>query len=103
MNLLNDSGPQGRRYKCPVEWTFSRCGICALRLRNLSHDISQHHSSVRLDLACVRSRHSGKAWVDYHDVVKGLPLHLCWRHLSLPQTHVQDPGDAVWVQWINVP
>ncbi len=62
-----------------------------------------HHSSVRLDLACVRSRHGGKAWVDCHDVVKGLPLHLCWRHLSLPQTHIQDPGDAVWVQWRNVP
>ncbi len=62
-----------------------------------------HHSSVRLDLACVRSRHRGKAWVDCHDVVKGLPLHLCWMHLSLPQTHFQDSGDAVWVQWKNVP
>ncbi len=44
MNLLNDSGPQGRRYKCLVGWTFSRYGICALRLRDLSHDNPLHRS-----------------------------------------------------------
>ncbi len=49
------------------------------------------------------SENRGKAWVDCHDVVKGLPLHLYRRHLCLPQTHIQDPGDAVWVQWRNVP
>ncbi len=24
---------------------------------------------------------------------------LCWRHTSLPQTHDQDPGDAVEGSW----
>ncbi len=190
MNLLNDSGPQGRRYKCLIRGTFSRYGICSLHLRDLSHDIPLHRSynesgrqdgirwkglecwlklarecicfgvfgvtvnwnrvkkrahlaclwlsllalqrysrlrwSVRTEKgnldpssqcrhlskavfvascsrfptssfcsACVRSRHRGKVWVDCHDVVKGLPLHLCWRHLSVPKTHVQDLGDAV--------
>ncbi len=32
INLLNDSDPQGRRYKCLVGWTFRMTSYCELKL-----------------------------------------------------------------------